>query len=332
MVATGFIIPLTSIQIFLTFFLFFSLFDRSYYIKIYKYFAVICIGVFVLQEISFHISGIRVSGIIPWLPLHDFNDAGWHISELMYANRSSSIFLEPAHLAHFLMPLLAIELYFDNHKYHYYYVAVIVGVLLLLRSGNAIVGMVPIFLLTLPVFSKGSKSKTWGTFLILALVLVVVGYYYIGSEMGAALMERQTELNSTYSGGSRSGFLRVWRGIYVYEDYSLWEKLFGCPDSTAQFNHVVSSGMSMGLSAELYFNAFQKILLNTGIIGVGLFVYIFVKMWRGNSICGRAILLSLIVTSFIAAIYMSHTMIVFMLLAESMKEKYNAPIKTIMKR
>ena len=143
--------------------------------------------------------------------------------------------------------------------------------------------------------------------------------------MGESLMERQSEVSLQYEGGSRSGFLRLWRGLFVYNDYSLFEKIFGCPNEITQLAHVKSAGMLMVDEAELYFNAFQKVLLNTGLVGIGIFIYIFSVIWRGNTVCGKAIIGALIALSFISAIFLSHTMILYMVLAESMKLEYKKP-------
>ena len=51
-----------------------------------------------------------------------------------------------------------------------------------------------------------------------------------------------------------------------------------------------------------------------------LFLNIIAKIWRGNNYCGKAILSSLVAISFVAAIYMSHTMILFLVFAYSLKK------------
>lgn len=176
-----------------------------------------------------------------------------------------------------------------------------------------------LFFLLPHYFTKGRKNK-WQAFLTATLFISVVVYYYVNSEMGLSLLERQNEISMDYEGGSRSGFLRIWRGFYVFDDYSFFEKIFGCPNNMDQLAHVYLSGMIMGVDAELYFNAFQKILLNTGLVGVGIFVFVCYKIWHNNTICGKAILLTFIVLSFISAIYMTHTMILYLLLADNMKK------------
>ena len=318
---TAFALPLAVLQCYLTFFLFFATFHNIPFIKMYKIFALICIVLFFAQEITFHTTGIRISGILKALPFHINMSMADYIELQAASVRSSSFFSEPAHLAQFLLPLLAIELFYDKGKRHYLYAMVIGVVLLLLQSGNGLIGLVPILLFALPYFLQEKKRYRWLTIFVFTCIISVAGYLFFHSEMGGAVLERQSELDMVYSGGNRSGFLRIWRGFFVYGDYNFFEKIFGCPNEVVQLSHVYSSGMSMGMNAELYFNAFQKILLNTGLVGMGLFVYIIAQIWRGNTICGKAILATLVSLSFISAIYMSHTMILFLVLAESMRKR-----------
>jgi len=318
-VITAFQLPLAMIQSYLAFFLFFSTFRREYFIKMYRAFAIICIVFFFMQEASFQLTGIRISGAISFLPKFGAKSMDEYMMLQAEAQRSSSFFSEPAHFAQFLVPLFAIEIFYNQNKHRILLALAIAATLLLLRSGNSLLGLITVLAFLLPYYlGKGSRHRGL-TFFLVSVFILAVGYYYFNSEMGASLLERQGEMSMEYEGGSRSGFLRIWRGLFVYEDYSLMEKIIGCPNEAVQLGHVYASGMQMVENAELYFNAFWKILLNTGIIGMGIFIYVIIHIWRGNTVCGKAIIASLVTLSLIAGIYMSHTMIMFMVLAESMK-------------
>ena len=265
------------------------------------------------------ITGVRISGALSFLPKYGAKTMIEYMMLQAESLRSSSFFSEPAHFAQFLLPLFAIELFYDKSKTRNLIAIAIGATLLLLRSGNGLLGMAAVLIFLAPYYYKKGRKNSGLAFIVTALLIGIVGYYYMNSEIGSSLMERQDEISIVYEGGSRSGFLRMWRGLYVYQDYSFLEKLIGCPNETTQLGHVASSGMLMVEHAELYFNAFWKILLNTGIIGLGIFIYIIICLWRGNNLCGKAILASLIALSLIAGIYMSHTMILFLVLAKSMR-------------
>lgn len=316
-------LPLIVIQAYLAFFLFYATFHLSAFVKMYKLFALLCIGLFIAQEITYYVTGERISGILRFLPIYYGVSASDMAMLKAEALRSSSFFSEPAHFAQFLLPLFAIEFYFDKSKKHFIYAALIGLTLLFLRSGNGLIGIAAILIFVFPYFKHKSKKTRWLMLILFATTVAMVVFYYIHSEMGDYLLGRQTELSMQYDQGSRSGFLRLWRGLYVFDDYNTLEKIFGCPNEIAQLNHVAASGMLMVDNAELYFNAFQKILLNTGFVGVAIFVFVIVRIWRGNTICGKAILCSLIALSFVAAIYMSFIMILHLVLAQSMKKLEN---------
>lgn len=319
---TASVIPSSAIDVYLSFFLFFATFNRDKYVKMYKLFALVCIVFFFMQEISMLLTNKRILGIITWLPINVAKDSSLYLYKMANTDRSSSFFSEPAHFAQFLLPLLAIEMYYEKAKSRFVFIAFIVATLLLLRSGNALFGVIPVFLFLIPYFIKDLKGYKLPTIVAIVILISLVSFYYFNSEMGSALMERQTEIDADWDGkGNASGFLRIWRGYFVYDDYSPFEKVFGCPNAEIQLAHVYSSGMSMSEDADLYFNAIQKILLNTGIIGLGIFVYIFYHIWKDNTTCGRALLSTMIALFFISAIYMSYTMTSFMVLAESMKLK-----------
>lgn len=317
--------PLFMIQVFLFSFMAFATFHREQYIKMYQIFALVCIILFFLQEASFYLTGNRISGVLSFLPKSGNLTMSEYMSVQEEASRSSSFFAEPAHFAQFLLPLFAIELYFDKSKIRSIFIIAIAAALLLLRSGNSLLGVAAVLVFLLPYYYKKKSKYRWFSLLFVSFFIALVGYEYVNSEMGSNLLERQGELSMVYEGGSRSGFLRIWRGYYVYADYSIMEKIFGCADNNVLLGHVFSSGMIMNVGQELYFNGFQKILLNTGLVGVVIFCFVYYKIWINNTVCGKAILLTLIVLSFIAAIYMTHTMILYMVLAEGMKCKKSSP-------
>lgn len=324
---SSFVLPLSVIQSYLAFFLFFATFRQEPFLKMYKTFAIICIVFFVFQEFSYLTTGYRISGILRFLPLHYDLSVAEFIDRQSTDVRSCSFFSEPAHFAQFLLPLLAIELFQDNSKKHYLYAIIIGVVLLFLQSGNGLFGMAVILMMYVPYLLGQNNRYKFLTIGLFAFVIVFAGFQFFNSEMGGYVMERQAELQLDSDSGNRSGFMRIWRGFFVYDDYSILEKIVGCPNDNAQLLHVRNSGMLLGLNAELYFNAFQKILLNTGLVGLGIMVFIIIRLWRGNTACGKAILASFVVLSLIAAIYMSHTMILYLVLAYSMKRENSVMVQ-----
>lgn len=314
------------IEQFLGFFMAFGCFQRDYYIKTMKIFAGAAIVFFFIQFFGHLATGVQISGIIPFLPMHEDVDMSEFMYNKAHAERSSAFFSEPSHLAQFIIPFLAIELFYDKNKRHYWYAVIVFVVILLLQSGTGYVGLIPLVAFMVLYLLRDSKIKGFGRVLTLfGFIIVVAGvsYVFMNSDMGTGILDRSDELSSEYQGGSRSGFLRIWRGYFVFADYSPIEMIFGVADSDAVLAHVKRSGMSFGIKAELYFNAIQDILLYTGFVGLLLFFFVLRQIWKGNTICGKAIVGSLIAIMLVEHIYFSNVMLVHLLLAEGMKEKYS---------
>lgn len=313
------------IEQFLGFFLAFGCFQRDYYIRIMKAFGTIAIVFFFIQFFGRLAAGVQISGILSFLPMHDDIDVIDFLYNKTHSVRSSAFFSEPSHMAQFLLPLLAIELFYDNKRRHFLYAGVIFIVILLLQSGTGFMGLIPIAVFLIIYLLKDDKRKSNKKLAIVAVIIAAAGafYMFINSEMGAGVLERSTELSSEYEGGSRSGFLRLWRGYYVFEDYSFREQLFGVTNQNVILEHVYHSGMSFGIRAELYFNGFQDILLYTGYVGLIIFVIVLRYLWKGNTLCGKAIIGTFVALMLVENIYFSNVMLVHLLLSESMKEKYS---------
>ena len=85
------------IHVLLVFALFFSIKDVEYFYKSYKYFVLAAIGFFFLQEFSFATIGLRISGLIPFLPLNNtfsnFDNTFSFHEYLQLTSRSSSFFI-----------------------------------------------------------------------------------------------------------------------------------------------------------------------------------------------------------------------------------------------
>lgn len=312
------VLPLAVIEQFLVFFMAYGCFQREHYIKYMKIFAVVAIGLFIYQYYGYLTSGSRISGIFTFLPLSNDLD----VQRMLYSDRSSSFFSEPSHFAQFLLPLLVVELFHDKNKLHLIFAAIVFLVIVFLQSGTGYIGLIPVLIVLIPYYKK-LNLKPFPKILLLLLIggfLLWTLNFIISNEIGEYVNERSEELDVGLGAGS--GFIRMWRGYFVYNEYGFLEKLFGVGNPETVLTYVHQSGMYLGIQAELYFNAVQDILLYTGIVGLVLFGVVIVHIWKGNTICGKAIILSLIAISLVEHIYFSNVMLVHLLLAESMKPRF----------
>lgn len=308
-------------------FLFYALlFDKTktqLLLRYYRLIAIACIGFFFMQEAAFYTTGVRLPGLIPGLNVvSDFGSVSDFAQAKMYSNRSSSFFSEPAHFVQFLLPLLAIELFDSNDKKKWAKVLVLVLTLLLLQSGNAMFGLVAIGIVYLLKRLLESKSALTivGTIFIVGCI-VIGGNYYLSTEKGKELLGREDQLSMTDYESGQSGFIRIYRGYYVYDNLNAIEKLVGVNDFSTLRERIKTSEVGfMFRENDTYFNAVQDIMIRTGLIGLAIFILFLVDIWKGNNYLGKSLLLCLVVLCFISAIYMTSTMALFLILSIKSKE------------
>lgn len=160
----------------------------------------------------------------------------------------------------------------------------------------------------------------------LAVILLFVGGllvlpYLAETEIGSSIIGRQAEMSRTYDGGSRSGFMRLYRGLYVYDDYTTIEKIFGNDNNKAIQNHITHSVFAYTFEEnhDTFFNGVQYTLLRTGLLGLFIMAMLFIQIYKKNNICGRAILFGFLVLMFMEAVFFGNNMVLFLILAERMK-------------
>lgn len=299
----------------LYFIVFFEDINLKQFIKFYKILALIVIAFFYLQEFTYFTTGYRISGLMPGLPIYleGVDDANSYINELTYTERSSSFFSEPAALVQFLIPLLAIFFFDKEQSNRYFWIGLLGFTLLMTRSGNALLGLLVIFIIF--VFKILQKSSIIIKILYISSILILGSIalkIYINSEIGEELLERQEEI--TEMDEKSSGFFRIFRGYFVYDEYSPNEKFFGIDDITIIEKITDSSIVATDSHVNLYFNAIQSILLRTGIIGLFIFLMFLRSLWLKNSITGRTILLCFFAYMFLTSHYFSSTMIFYLTL------------------
>ncbi len=314
--------PIFTIRVLVTYLMFWGAIELKDLLKAYKIIGFICIVFFFFQYIVLLLTNHYVNGVITFLPIAFTDDYATFYSTLLDSHRCASFFSEPAHLAQFLLPLLCVELMFDKAKNHFVYSGVIIVVLLLLSSGNAMMGLAAIFLVYVGnlLFRKPSVSKIF-LFIVALLAVAIGGYYFMQTEAGAQMMERSEELNYSDATNFRSsGYLRMYRGYAVYSEYSPSEKIFGIYDNELIQRKINSSIMAAAFyDDDMYFNGVQNILIRTGLIGALIFSILIITLWRGNHISSKAILLVLVVFCFIASIYLTEAMALCLLLADKIK-------------
>lgn len=312
------LMPLGILKSLFAFIMFFGITNYNFFIKSYRKIAIICIFFFFIQECMYIALGYRISGVFEQLPLSlSVDDVSSFYEKMSEKERSSSFFSEPSHFAQFLLPLLCIEL-FSKSK-NYFIISMIIITLMLLMSGNAIIGMVTIALMYLSYILK-KYNRTTGIVLVTFLLsmLMVIGLFYADSTKGQEMMERSYQLSSNsvdVKGGGQSGFLRIYRGYGVFEEFGTYQKLFGNDNESYFISKARQSSVSMFFKEDdTYINTFQSFLIFTGIVGVCFFIFIFIHIWRLSDFTGKSVLITFYALSFVSALYLTDSMALYLLI------------------
>lgn len=283
--------------------------DLEKFSKFYIYLVLAACIFFFLQEFAFYTTGIRIPGIIPFLDnvysaklntsTSDF------INKLAMSQRSASFFLEPAHFVQFVAPGLVISL-FNHNKAKLKYAIIITAAMILSRSGNAMVLMAVIYGSYI-FLSTGKK------YLKLLVVAAVIGafYYFAGTEQGIELMERSSELDTNIS-EVNSGFIRIYRGYYVWGAQDLMHKIIGVGDNVdyTMSQATMFAWMFRG-DTDLFFNGIQSVLISYGIIGMFIFIIALLTIFRNNTTEGRVLIIMFLALSFVESVYNSSEMVLY---------------------
>lgn len=292
-------------------------------IKYYSVVAWICIGFFYIQELSVILTGTRIPGIIPYLPyaLHalDYNE---FMYRLAVSSRSGSFFSEPAYFAQFILPLLALKVFNSKNKKDYYLAAFVGVTLLLTQTGTGILASIGIIFVFFSSKYRNVNGKSFMSIVASAALLIIGIFLFSRTEMGASMIERQSEMSIENEGGSRSGFMRVYRGFMLFDEYDLIHKIIGNDNDREIARATMSSAISneFGDNQDTFFNGASYCLLRTGVIGFLLLFGFLISIYKNNSPQGKAIILSFIILMFLEAVFFANNMLLFLIFSQRIKE------------
>lgn len=282
--------------------------------------ACISIVVFVLQELMFARYGYRFCAFIPisdsFYGKLTYNDLVFlHMS----ARRSPSLFLEPAYFGAFLLLVLSLELFTKDNQsaFSIFLSAVIVLTILWSASGSGILGLLVVGILWVLKVYKGKSKSMFFLLILFCIPIVVYGLnFYAQTEVGSSVLERQNEITDE----DTSGFNRIVRGYQVFAAIPFIYKIIGAP-----FSVVVSAASSCGinlLEASWNFNGFQQVMVYYGLIGLGILIAFYAKLYNKYNITSQALIFILLYLSLVEYIYLAPVMFIITLFLIS-KENSN---------
>lgn len=286
---------------------------------------------YVIQLLVYYTLGVSISGIFFSLPVNIIDDVSYLVESKSQEFRFSSFFSEPSHFAIFLTPLLMLEVLYYNDKKHLLRACVLMFCLLLTQSGSALVGIGTTLVLICYFYIRNNKAARIVKYIPIAVISVgVVGFYFFSSAMGASLIARTSEFQDE-AGLLSSGFVRVVRGYIVFGEYNIFEKIFGLNNTDALLQVINQRGLSqlftynLDGTPSLFFNSVHYILLETGILGVFLYILFLKSVYNKSSIFSKVIVIQFVAFSFISQMYFNDFMLFYIVLAYILKNAtYNS--------
>ncbi len=300
----------------------FRVVNLSNFIKIFRFLGYTTSIFLLIQYIGLTFFNVRISGILEFLPIAIGGDTYLDVLDLRV--RPASIFSEPAHYAQFILPLLCIELFDDTRKKSIPLIILIIAGLLLSMSGTAVLGLLVIgiiYLVKLFVLHASFK-KTWWVFLLVALL--PVGYqYYAKSELGEMVLGRtESVVEASQAMAVSSEYVRLFRGYDIFGELNVSKKIFGCGTKESIIQSIATTRYSSMFDSEnFFFNGIATILLYTGLIGLFIYLWTLINMWKGNSFCGKSFIILLVALMLIASIVINSSGVLFLFLACAYKQE-----------
>lgn len=313
------IIPIGWMRMVLIYGLFFSTIDLDLFKKYYTNIGIFCIAFFGVQVVTYYVTGLKIPGVIKQLPIALDVDSSIYFDSLEAENsRFCSFFSEPAHFAQFLFPLLIFKLFTNKINENIFFVIIIIICLLLIQSGNALFGLGMIMLCYFFGKLYTSRHITSVILLIFIPIICIVGTkVYMQTETGQEILERKDQLNGNpYKAQSGlSGFIRIFRGFYVYDKLSTYHKIVGANNTDIIKHAITKSEVSFLFKDDndMYFNTIQTLLIRTGIIGTAIFIIFLIVLYRQTDWIGRTFIITITGLGFISAMFMTELMLVYLL-------------------
>lgn len=298
--------------------------DMAYVLKYYRFLVYISVGLFFIQEISYHAMGVRPTLYLPLEMYYDDSTLNEFAESRASMDRSSSFFLEPAHFAQYILPYYCVVVYntLKNKKISWEFL-IFTAVLFLLQSGCGYVGLLAIFVSVL--FIKGLVPFKVKIVMIAAIAsgFLVVVYFFINNPIIVELISRLDEVTSMEvdAYGHQSGFLRIWRGYFIYDIMAPLYKIFGVGVGSVEYVsnliYIPGSRYEGG-----YMNGIQTLLITGGLCGTLLFARFIYKTCNNITPEGVVCIMCMISIFFVENMLFTPKMFLFILIALAATDNY----------
>ena len=215
--------------------------------------------------------------------------------------RPVAFFTEPAMVVAFLTPVLL----FAQQKQEWV-VAIIVSVAILLSGSTSGVIALAIMWGTMVLSYRFSKTTRF----VFVLLFIAAVFVFLNSSIFGSSLEK---INYELSGESGNMNVRMLRGWMVYAVLDTRFQLLGITDydlSAFIYQYAPEFTWQTGYEEHFYLNTAQRILIQTGVVGAILYIWMLIKLWLSTTKAVKPYLTVVIVSMFFASNFFNNGLFV----------------------
>lgn len=186
------------------------------------------------------------------------------------SQRPVAFFTEPAMVVAFLTPVL----FFAQQKKEWWVSTIVSVAILLSGSTSGVIALTVMWGVFLFSYKISKTSRVVLILLFVAAVFVFLNSSIFSSSLG--------KINYELSGESGNMNVRVMRGWWVYAVLDTRFQLFGITDydlSSFIYRYAPEFTWQTGYEEHFYLNTVQRILIQTGVVGAVLYIWMLIKLW-----------------------------------------------------
>lgn len=266
--------------------------DYEHFYKAFMVFGCISVGFFYIQYLL-SLVGVRISGLIPSLPLSVDVDFQSMVEKQVSASRLSGLFMEPAHYAENMSLFLSfVMLKASSNKKAIFWGAIISITIFLSQSA---MGIVLVLFIWAWWFFKRYKFKLSSIIYVAIFIAVLVPFVMTSDIIDQLLLRFSADYVSGASGeGHFSTYIRTVRGYIPFLESDFLHKLIG--NGFGALSSFIKANPGTGFLAITdlipnWINGMSYLLLSSGIIGSLLYLSNGQKLFKGNSELGKVVII-----------------------------------------
>lgn len=294
--------------------------DYETFKKTIQRLGIVCLVFFIVQYILF-LFDIRISGIIPFLPLSNEEPTTTFIAKQIGRDRLSALFEEPAHYSEFMIIFLIFVLFSDKQNIRMKILALLISFTIYLTgSATGFAMVVIVWLFWVFIFQlRSSKHKTL-YLLGVSFILFVSVVMAVRSEGIMNIFGRFSEISGEVSGEhGRSSYIRVVRGYIPFIESNFLYKIFGNGLGNL-LGYIKSNPHSSYLMLTDYnpkwINGVQYLLFSTGIVGSILYFSQVLKFYFKTSAIGKMLIVCLVLMFLSSDSFFSVGLLLYIIIKE----------------